>query len=372
MKSRVLFILLLFVALFVLITRSNHTVQDFILNLVSPIKQNYKNFTQSVKDRGKSYIFQKETIEKLTRENKILRKYLLDQSHYLGQVSGLYKVLPSLIKLPHRGIELVDTISYVRLNSFNEVQLTRSSKAKLDPDHLYGLLQNDVVGGTAVLRGKHLYGYLTSNPRCRFGVFVGPKRAPGIAEGLDKDTMVVKFIPKWSKINTGDKVETSGLDGIFFANVPVGVVKEVKITDSYKTAYITTYNDSLHPDYFFLITDPKPYLISAYDKNTSFPGISTGSALSSSVPHPKEKISSIPETIQTLDDEVDPSVFEIPKEDNPPKPPVVLRHPKLKKTIRKPKPKPTRTEVTPEAPPAETPPEPKPRRKSAMEILNGR
>ena len=385
MKSRVLFILLLVVALFILVTRSNHTVQDTILNVISPIKQTYKNLTQSVKDRGKSYLFQKDTIQKLTKENKILRKYLLDQTHYLGQVAGLYKALPSLAKLPRHSMELVDTISYVRLNSFNEVQLARSGKTSLKPDHLYGLIQNDVVGGTAVLRGEHLYGYLTSNPRCRFGVFLGPKRAPGIAEGLDKNTMIVKFIPKWSKINVGDKVETSGLDGIFFANVPVGVVKEVKIEDSYKTAYVTTYSDTLHPDYFFLITDPRPYLISAYDKNTSFPESNNTLPVAPMAPQGQKKISSIPETIQTQDNEVDPSVFEIPKETPPPKPPVVLHHPKIKKPAPKPtkkskqtsKPKVKKVETTPPAqttPTTPTPPSPKPapKHKSAMDILNGR
>jgi len=385
MKSRILFILLLVVTLFILLTRSNHTVQDAILNVVTPIKQIYKNLTQSVKDRGKSYIFQKETIQKLTKENKILRKYLLDQTRYLGQVSGLYKALPSLAKLPRHSTELVDTISYVRLNSFNEVQLARSGKATLKPDHLYGLIQNDVVGGTAVLRGKHLYGYLTSNPRCRFGVFIGPKRSPGIAEGLDKNTMVVKFIPKWSKINVGDKVETSGLDGIFFANVPVGVVKEVKIEDSYKSAYITTYSDTLHSDYFFLITDPTPYLISTYDKNTSFPESSNSTVAAASASRQQEKISSIPETIQTQDNEVDPSAFEIPKETPPPKPPVVFRHPSIKKPVPRPKTKPKQTSKPPakkpqtSVPVPPTPivptsptPKPAPKHKSAMDILNGR
>jgi len=381
MKSRVVFFLLLFTALFILLTRSNHTVQDFILDFISPIKQSYKSLTRSVSDRGKSYIFQKESIQKLTKENKKLRKYLLDQSHYLEQVSTLFESLPSLEKLPRRSIELVDTISYVRLNSFNEVLLARSGKAHLQEGRIYGLIQNDVVGGTAVLRGKHLYGYLTSNPRCRFGVFVGPKRAPGIAVGLDQKTMAVKFIPKWYKIKPGDKVETSGLDGIFFANVPVGTVKEVKIEDSFKTVYVTSYNDTLHPKYFFLITDPTPYLISVYDRNTSQVGILTQKAANKNREQNKT-ISSIPETVQTQENAVDLSTFEIPREHVVPKMPVVLPHPKVRKpnrTIKKKKAAQSRktpeqnTNTTPQTnPPTSTPPQAKPKRKSAMDILNGR
>lgn len=385
MKSRILFLLLLFVALFILITRSNHSIQDTILTVVTPIKQTYRSLTQSVKDRGKSYIFQKENIQKLTRENKKLRKYLLDQTHYLQQVSTLYKKIPSLEKLPHHSMELVDTISYIRLNSFNEIMLTRPKKAKLEENHLYGLIQNEVVGGTAVRRGDHLYGYLTSNPRCRFGVFVGKSRSPGIAEGLDKETMVVKFIPKWAKVDVGDKVETSGLDGIFFANVPVGTVKKVAIESSYKSAYIKTYNDTLHPDYFFLITDPAPYLASDYDRDhTHLNTNATPVEVTISRAPDAKKISSIPEAVQTQDNVVDPTEFEIPQESETrplPKPPVVLHHPKPKSPKHKHKPKPKKPVTTPLAPevspapdiPASAPtPKSKPKRKSAMDILNGR
>jgi len=386
MRSRIVFFVLLVLALFILIGRSNSTIQELLLDTVTPLKQNYKHFTRALKDRGETYIFQKETIQKLTAENKRLRTFLLNQTHYLQQVSDLFRALPSLEKLPHHSIELVDTVSYTRLNSFNEVQLTRPEKAKLKPGHLYGLIQNDVVGGTAVMRGNHLYGYLTSNPRCRFSVFIGPKRAPGVAEGVDKTTMRVRFIPKWSKVKVGDKVETSGLDGIFFANVPVGYVKEVKIENSYKTAYIQTYNDTLHPDFFFLVTDASPYLVSTYDKNTTHFGTQTEEERT--VDERNITLSSVPETVQTQDDEIDPSLFEIPKENMTPKPPVVLPHPKpiqkkakakkqvkqkVKKTRQPPRQKVEKEPVIENTPPPEeASPPPKKKRPSPMDIINGR
>jgi rod shape-determining protein MreC len=376
MKSRVIFVLVLLLALFILVTRSNHAIQDIILNVITPIKQNYKNLTRSVKDRGESYIFQKENIQRLTKENKVLRKYLLDQTHYLQQVSALYKKIPSLEKLPHRSMELVNTISYIRLNSFSEVMLTRPKKAHLEEGHLYGMIQNDVVGGTAILRGENLYGYLSSNARCRFGVFVGKSRSSGIAEGLDKDTMVIKFIPKWAKVDVGDKVETSGLDGLFFANVPVGVVKKVKIENSYKTAYIKTYNDTRHPDYFFLITDTTPYLTSAYDKdNTNLEENASQIESPQADSMANTTISSIPEAVQTQDAVVDPTEFEIPKEkevESLPKPPVVLRHPKIKKRPQKPKPTVLRADESNESAKTQTE-KPKPKKRpSAMDIINGK
>ncbi len=313
MKSRVLFVLLLLVALFVIASQKNQTVHNAILQFINPIKQFYKQVTQEVEDRSKSYIFQKENIEKLTKENKVLKKYLLDQTLYLQQVNNLYKKLPSLEKLPYKSITLVDTISYVKLNSLDEVLLTRPKKGTLVENKVYGLIQNNTVGGTAVLKGKNLYGYLSSNARCKFSVFVGKNRTPGIIQGVDKESMLVKYIPKWANIKVGDRVETSGLDGIFFANIPVGTVESVKVENSYKTAYVKSFADTLHPDFFFLITDTTPRLVSYYEQNSSFAdqNYSYGKQKKSTI---ETNVTSIPKTLQTKESEVDLSEFEIPKE----------------------------------------------------------
>ncbi|HSR73967.1 MAG TPA: rod shape-determining protein MreC, partial [Sulfurovum sp.] len=73
------------------------------------------------------------------------------------------------------------------------------------------------------------------------------------------------FIPKWHKLNVGDKVITSGLDGIFFANVPVGIVTKIEVQSSYTVAYIKTYSDVFHPETFFLINDASATLAEGFD-----------------------------------------------------------------------------------------------------------
>jgi rod shape-determining protein MreC len=316
MKSRFLLLLLLGIILFVLLFQNRQEIRGVVLNLINPIKTNYKDLTREIKDKSHSYLFQKEQIQKLTRENRVLRKYLLDQTHYLRQVASLYRQLPSLAKLPYKSITLVDTVSYVKLNKFDEILLSLPTKTALAEGKVYGLIQDEVVAGTARLKDGILYGYLLSNPKCRFSVFVGPERHPGIAEGINTRYMAVRYIPKWAKINEGDRVETSGLDRIFFAYIPVGVVKKVVVEGNYKTAYIQTYADTLHPRLFFLITDARPYLVSSYDRNSSFPG--------QEYPYtdqPERKlernITSVPETVQTTELQIDPAEFEIPREPEP-------------------------------------------------------
>ena len=313
MKSRLLLLLLFGIILFVLVSQNNQGVQNSIIGFINPLKTSYKNFVQNLSDKSHTYLFQKEQIEKLTRENRVLRKYLLDQTHYLRQVASLYKAMPTLQKLPYKDIALVDTVSYVKLNKFDEILLSTPVMNRLKEGQVYGLIQDEVVAGTAQLKQGILYGYLLDNPRCRFSVYTGPKRYPGIAMGTGGDQMAVRYIPKWAEIRPGDRVETSGLDGIFFAYVPVGEVTRVTIEGSYKTAYIRPYADTMHPRLFFLITDARPYLASHYDQNRSFPGRPYPYAGQPPLNRDRN-LTSVPEAVQTQELRIDPSEFEIPKE----------------------------------------------------------
>ena len=334
MKHRVVFIALLMVALAAVFFQKNQKFHNTILSFTNPIKSSYRHLLQTIEEKSNSYIFQKNSIDKLTKENRALKKYLLDQTQYLQQVDTLFKKLPSLEKLPYKSITLVETISYTKLNSFDKVLLTIPKKFKLQEDKAYGLIQGNAVGGTAIYKKGSLYGYLSSNPRCKFAVFIGKNRTPGIIQGLDANTMMIKYIPKWANIKKGDRVETSGLDDIFFANIPVGTIKSVHVGNSYKTAYVKTFADNQHPDIYFLITDARPRLVSYYDQNSSFPN-KEYKVLISNNKTKENNITSIPQTLQTKESEVDLSEFEIPKENSKNTQPIQTKTYKREKKIFK-------------------------------------
>ena len=267
MKTRIIVIVLLLLVLAVLLTRNDDRIAATLLNTINPIKQRYQQFTQSIEDKSHSYIFQKETIEKLNNENLILRKRLLEQIHYIEQIQNVYDVLPNLSKLPIQNISISETISYVKLNSFSQIILTKPKD--LIENRIYGLIQGTVVAGVAILKNNQLYGYLTSDNKCRFSVFVGEKKASGIAIGDKRDSIIVKFIPKWNNIKIGDKVVTSGLDKIFFSNLPVGIVRKVEVQSAYTVAYIEPYNNVLHPRTFFVVNNPKATILENFDSNST-------------------------------------------------------------------------------------------------------
>jgi len=338
MKTRLIVIAILLLILTVLLSRNDERITNTLLGAINPIKQSYQHFTKNLEDKSSSYIFQKESIEKLSHENRILRKRLLEQMHYVKQVKDIYKVLPDLSRLAVPSISIIETISYVKLNSFSQVILTKPKG--LVEDKLYGIIQGRVVAGTARVQHNQLYGYLTSDSKCRFSVFIGDTKAPGIALGHEKNEMIVKFIPKWHNVQVGEKVITSGLDNIFFANIPVGIVAKVEIQNSYTVAYIKTYSDIFHPKTFFLINDAKATLTEGFDSTKT----NLVSKYYDSFVHTKENnvsiamkvfdlnitvpvVSSIPQRIdQTQEDLIEPEV----QEEN-----IVIEKPKEKVKKRK-------------------------------------
>ena len=160
--------------------------------------------------------------------------------------------------------------------------------------------------------------------------------------GRGATELIVKFIPKWHKIQEGDDVVTSGLDGIFFAGLPVGLVTKVEVQSAYTVAHIKTYSDIFHPKTFFLINNAHATLVEGYDSNQtnlekrySIPDIhkeDNGTAeLNQTVEALKEVninrpvVSSIPSRIdQTQEDIVEPTApvetTELPRKVKKPKP----------------------------------------------------
>ena len=108
------------------------------------------------------------------------------------------------------------------------------------------------TAGIAVVKDGRLMGILQGDEDCTFSVYVGKKKIPGVAQGRN-GRVVVKFIPKWEKINVGDEVLTSGLDEIFFSGVPVGRVVSVLSEDMYQSAELETFAKINIPSYMYLI-----------------------------------------------------------------------------------------------------------------------
>ncbi len=249
MNKKVVFLIIVLLAS-LLFFRKEEKFQDNFAVISLPIKNAYLHITDKVNNTIKQYISQSNSIESLQKENILLRKYLYNQKMTINQLEEYNEVRAKKFDA-NKNVLHIQTLSYKKLNDFSYIYLTYDGSLK--DDKIYGLIQKNVVAGIAIKKDNRLEGILLSNEKCQFSTFIGKKKMPGIAKGIDEKTMEINFIPKWSKIAIGDKVVTSGLDNIFLANIPVGVVSKVLTRSTYKTAIIKTYADVLHPNYFYLV-----------------------------------------------------------------------------------------------------------------------
>jgi len=263
MKTSRLILFLIITFLIVFLLKKEEKFQDNFAVLTLPLKERYLNFSNSMHHSLNQYLNQVETIKTLEDENILLRKYLYQQKIELITSKQFNQYNENKLN-GFENILRVQTISYRKLNDFSQIYLTQADT--LGEDKIYGLIQKNVVAGIAIKENETLKGLLLSNPICQFSTFIGKDKTPGIAKGIDSESIEVKFIPKWSKIKVGDKVMTSGLDNIFLPEIPVGVVTNILTKSTYKTAIVKTYADVLHPNFFYLV---KEVLHEVEDFNTT-------------------------------------------------------------------------------------------------------
>ena len=251
MNSKFILISIL-VALTLLLLNKEELLQDKFAHFTLPIKESYLNIGNKIDRTIDKFSNQAKSIEALEEENILLRKYLYQQKMSITLLEQLNNF--SQLKFDiNKAIIRTQTISYKKLNDFSQIYLSNGSQLK--EDKIYGLIQKNVAAGIAIKNESSLKGVLLSNPECQFSTFIGEENTPGIAKGIDAQSMEINFIPKWSKIAIGDKVITSGLDNIFLSKIPVGTVTKIITKSTYKTAIIKTYADTLHPNFFYLVKE---------------------------------------------------------------------------------------------------------------------
>lgn len=96
---------------------------------------------------------------------------------------------------------------------------------------------NGVKKGMAVLDGKNFIGrivdvnffssrvLLVSDLNSRIPVVIEPSGSHAILSGVGLDEATLEYLPENKTINDGDKVYTSGKEGIFSPGIPIGEVK---------------------------------------------------------------------------------------------------------------------------------------------------
>ena len=116
-----------------------------------------------------------------------------------------------------------------------------------------GRTDKELVAGIVISQNGRALGLLNKDIKSSYAVYVGDRKAPGIAHGNSAENLIVRFIPAWFTIKEGDEVVTSGLDEIFFKGLKVGTVVSVTKSQGYQDAVIEPYYKANNPNYFHMI-----------------------------------------------------------------------------------------------------------------------
>ncbi|HHY1238936.1 TPA: rod shape-determining protein MreC, partial [Campylobacter jejuni] len=146
-------------------------------------------------------------------------------------------------------VSLTRVISYVQLNDYKKLWLDWS---KIPVGKNRGLIYQGYTAGIAINKNGRAMALLQGDDQCVFSVYIGKSKAPGLIQGED-GRIVVKFIPKWAKINIGDEILTSGLDNIFFSDIPVGIVNRIDDEDMYQSVEVKPYVKISIPAYLYVV-----------------------------------------------------------------------------------------------------------------------
>lgn len=236
-------------ALFGGAVKYSDTVQKPFLISLNFIKESYHNVIEGIENSIDKHFFQADTIEELKEQLQQYENNHLVMQELASEIDDLYKLHDSNMTTSPK-VQLVRTISYQKFGNLNRLWLEIED---YNASKIYGLTYKEYVAGIVVQSNAHPLALLNNDIKSTYAVYLGDKKAPGIAHGNNEKNIIVSYIPAWFEVNVGDEVITSGLDKLFFKGLKVGKVISISQSEGYQTAIVQPYYISNEPNYFYMI-----------------------------------------------------------------------------------------------------------------------
>lgn len=246
MKSKFKFLLLLGAFILGSIYFTNYARSKNV-ELTNSIVLSFTNFITSAKDKINEHFFQASQIRDLREQNKELERSATLLSTFAFELNSILMDKNSSLYEPK--IQLTRALTYANIGDYGKFWLDFEIK----DDKIHGLIYQGKSAGILTQKNGKALGILQTDKDCVFSVFIGDEKIAGIAKGNQKN-IIIKYISQWLNPKIGDEVYTSGLDGVFFAGVPVGKVVEIKNQDLYKSAVVEPYIRVEIPSYLYVVT----------------------------------------------------------------------------------------------------------------------
>ena len=237
------------IALFLSAIYYSSTIQAPFITSLNYIKSTYHNMQDYTKEIILIHTSQAKHINELEEKLLLYENNHLVMQQLASELDDLFKQNNSLLRT-NPSSQLIRTISYQKFGNLNRIWLEIND---YNSSKIYGLVYKELVAGIVVPENGKALGLLNKDPMSTYAVTIGSKEAPGIAQGTNKENLIVKFIPSWMSIKVGDEVKTSGLDKLFFKGLKVGRVISSSKAQGYQSAIIKPYYKANNPNYFYII-----------------------------------------------------------------------------------------------------------------------
>lgn len=247
MKSKIRNVLILAFLVFIafyygsVIKANALVVNDSVIKAYYFVRDHVGNFISK-------YFNQAKHIQALQERNDILEEANSLVSTFANQLNLILEDKNSTQYLPK--VSLARALSYVQISNYQQIWLSTASDFHINKNK--GLIYQGFSAGVAVSKEGRAMALLQGDENCVFSVYVGKDRIPGILKG-ENGRVFVKFIPKWQKIELDDEVFTSGLDGVFFAGVPVGKVIKISEDDMYQSVELEPFAKVNTPNFLYIV-----------------------------------------------------------------------------------------------------------------------
>ncbi len=252
MNKKIAFLGLMILVLLGYIFNFNRLMSTIFLDATTDVRGGYSSSITVLKDNFNAYFNQAETLQNFTSQRDKNSNYKVLYEKAQNELNEIKKDMQIMdVNFTHQTI-YTKAVSYINLNDFSKVILDK----KLPATKLYPLITpQGFSAGIVRVYNNISIGYLNTNPKSNYAVFIGEGNAPGITSGSDENGYIlIQHIPKWYSIKVDDEVVTSGMDEIFPYGIKVGRVVGSKDLFNTKMAIVKPYAFVTSKRYFYIIT----------------------------------------------------------------------------------------------------------------------
>ncbi|PAF43009.1 rod shape-determining protein MreC [Helicobacter sp. 11S03491-1] len=266
MRYKPLSFIVILVALIFIIFDSSHFLRLETLSFTDKIKFWVFNTQEDIKLSYAKYLNQAQNIEEYQEKLKKYSKLELEVKNLQAQVNQLSHFGTQKISFQSPNFIPTKAFSYVDVGDYNRIWLDLNISA-YPKNKIFGIVQNGNALGIAAIKNNRLMGLLNGDEGSSYAVYIGKQKIPAIIryDSADPQKILADFIPAWLKVNIGDEVVTSGLDGVFIPNIGVGKITGVIQNYGYNTAEVSPYAQDVSLGYMWLVDTQ------TYQTNFDFP-----------------------------------------------------------------------------------------------------